>query len=205
MDTRRENPRAIIAIAGVVLCLLLLAIPLVRMIGNAVNAVPPTPLSEILLKEDDLAAGIFLKDGATRECNKYLAIESLQAEAGQAAVECYQVRFRTRDKSTTVINAIWLFDNPVRAEFEINRFAELLPAANNIDVHIIPVPGPIGEKSTGSTAIITGISSPLYVTNLYWRRGSAALRLTVLSYRGPVSLDELMMPAQRIEARLESR
>lgn len=205
MNKIKENPSSVLIIASLLLCCVLTAIPLLRWMRGIVNFVPPTPLSEVVLKPEDLSPGLFVQTGRTSNCQSYLFIPSQSDNIDHPPIDCYQVKFSTHDNSVTLLNAVWLFDSPDKADFEINRFAELIPAANNIDIQIIAVPIAVGNKSAASSAIVTGGATPIYVTNLYWRSGSAVLRLTVLSYQSPVSLSELIMPAQRIETRLESR
>lgn len=204
MKILNKNRSIALLVAGaVILFCLLIARPLIRSFNS--EDVPPTPLSDIVLQLEDLNPELFEQDGQSRQCDKYLFIEPLQNDVTQTPVDCYQVKFSTLDDSVILLNAIWLFDTPVKAELEINRFAELIPAADNLDMNIVAFPVPLGDKNTASTAIVTGGTSPLHVTNLYWKHESAVVRLSVLRYQAPVPLEEVMMPAQRIEARLASR
>lgn len=205
LNTLLKDRRALFLVIGIALCSTLTAIPIIRSMIEAANYVPPTPLSEVVLQLEDLNSQVFEQSPPTTDCNKYLSLQSAPDNINLNEIDCYQVKFKSRDDAFTILNAIWVFNNLAVAESEINSLIELIPPTGNIDMQVVSLPRPFGNKNGASLAVITGGRNPLYVSNLYWRREATVIRLTIMSYQSPISATDLMIPAQSIEARLENR
>jgi hypothetical protein len=202
METIKEYRHVILLVFLVVICCVLVMIFLPRG-GEEVAA--PTPLSRIVLQPGELKQNTFEQKALSADCKKYLVLQTQPDLLGNSTIDCYQVKFVSRDDSTIVLNAIWAFNEPALAKLEMNSLFELTPNGGNIDTHIDPVPGVLGEESSASSGTITGGRSALYISNLYWRQGSAVVRLSVLNYQGPIDLNQMMVLARGIEARLAVR
>jgi hypothetical protein len=206
MELLKEKPGALFVILGLLLCCIVTAFPLVNSIRYAQNYVPPAPLSEIVLQLEDINVNSsFEQTGQKSDCNVYLLTGMQNANSGQAPIECYQVKFKSFDNTIVVLNAIWVFENSGIADLAFKYFAELDPSASNIKPTIVEIPSQIGESRSGSTFVVTGGIKPMYLTNLYWKRGSAVVRLTAIGYKRLISVDELIPPAQRVASRLDAR
>ena len=201
METIKEYRYTISIVIASLICCILISIPLLRSLNDAVTYVPPTPLSSIALQPGDLPPNIFEQKAPSADCNKYLSLQIQPDVIGQSNLECHQVKFVSYDDNIIVLSAIWVFENPALANLEIDKLSEMPP----IELNQEPVPGILGEKSGASAATITGGRVPLYVSNLYWRQGAAVVRLSVLNYQAPIDLNGIMMPAKSIEARLAFR
>jgi len=203
MDRIRQNPLPVFAAAGILLACIVLAW-FVRFLGRQPVEYALAPLSEVVLRLDELTPG-YERDGITSDCLGYLTIHISQTEITENPMECFQVQYSTGGRSTIVLNAVWVYADPTAAEAAFVRFAELIPVANNIDMNIIDVPAVLGERRIASTARITGGLSPVYVTNLFWKSGNTVVRLSVLDRNQFLSIEDMLIPAQKIGLRLETR
>lgn len=204
MERIRENPT--IALAGVIIiaCCVVTGIWGIWSARTIETTTSPAPLSEIVLRSDELAIG-YERDGISPDCQTFLTIPLSQDDLEENPIECYQVKFSTSDRSTIVLNAIWVFADSAKAESAFGRITEQTPIAGNLDTNIMDVPMTLGDRSIASTAKITESWSPLYVNNLYWRRGNAVIRLSIINHKNFISIEEILVPARTIDTRLASR
>lgn len=203
MDRIRQNPLPVLAAAGVLLACLVLAW-FVRFLGSQPVEYALAPLSEVVLRLDELTPG-YERDGITSDCQGYLTIHFSQTDVAENPTECFQVQYSIGGRTTIVLNAVWVYADPAGAEAAFLRFAELIPIANNIDMNIPDVPTALGERRIASTARITGGLSPVFVTNLFWKSGNAVVRLSVLDRNGFTPMESMLIPAKKIGLRLEAR
>lgn len=204
MERIRESPG--IALVGVIIiaCCIVTSVWIIWSARTAEIPAPPAPLSEIVLRSDELAIG-FERDGISPDCQIFLTIPFSQDDLKENPIECYQVKFSTSDRSIIILNAIWVFADSAKAELAFGKITEQTPIAGNLDTNIMDVPVTLGDRSIASTAKITESWSPLYVNNLYWRHENAVIRLSIINHNGFISIEEILKPARTIDARLISR